>query len=493
MRQSSAGELNVSPQAVASALYLQDRIEPANEGASEMAYGESSFSRVRNELGSMLSERRASHVKVGITDLDGILRGKYLSTEKFLAGMESGLSFCDVIVGWDSNDQLYDNAKVTGWHTAYPDATIRVLPETVRLLPFEDNLPFFLCEFAGAGEAICPRNLLKRVIGALKERGFVAKAGFEYEFFLFDETPHSVRQKRYQDLRTITPGYFGYSILRTSTHADLCRDLLDMCNSMDMPLEGLHTETGAGVFEAALTADAALRSADKAVLFKTFSKVFAQRRNLMACFMAKWSKEWPGQSGHIHVSLAYEDGTSAFRDDSAPHGMSSTMRYFVGGMQRLLPDVLCMAAPTVNSYSRFVPGFWAPTSASWGIENRTTALRVIPGSPSAQRVEYRIAGADANPYLALSAALGSGLWGIENRIEPGEPIVGSSYNKDDASETRLPLDLGTAAEMLKSSKAARSIFGDAFVDHFAATRNWENREFRKHIGDWELARYFEII
>lgn len=165
-----------------------------------------------------------------------------------------------------------------------------------------------------------------------------------------------------------------------------------------MPIEGLHTETGPGVLEAALTVDDALAAADKAALFKTFAKAVAQRRKLMATFMAKWSPDYPGQSGHIHVSLIDSDGKSVFHDPSAEGSMSTAMRHFVGGQQALLPQVLGMVAPTVNSYTRLIPGFWAPTSATWGIENRTTALRVIPGSAKSQRVEYRIAAADGNPY-----------------------------------------------------------------------------------------------
>jgi glutamine synthetase len=323
--------------------------------------------------------------------------------------------------------------------------------------------------------------------------GFAASAALEYEFFLFDETPESVRAKGYRDLKPLTPGYFGYSVLRSSVHAEIYDELLSTCRSMDMALEGLHTETGPGVLEAAIGVDTALRAADKAVLFKTFAKVLAQRRGLMATFMAKWSPNWPGQSGHIHLSLKGADGRPAFHDEAAPHRMSETMRHFVGGQQKLLPALLAMIASTVNSYSRLIPGFWAPTSATWGVENRTTALRVIPGSPSAQRVEVRIAAADANPYIALAASLGAGLWGIENKVEPDEPVQGNAYALPDLPDFALPRTLWEAAQALKASAEARALFGDAFVDHFAATREWEEREFRRHITDWELARYFEII
>ncbi|HTF35179.1 MAG TPA: glutamine synthetase, partial [Myxococcota bacterium] len=158
-----------------------------------------------------------------------------------------------------------------------------------------------------------------------------------------------------------------------------------------------------------------------------------------------------------------------------------------------LPELLALVAPTINSYRRLVPGYWAPTIASWGIENRTCALRVIPGSPKSQRVEYRIAAADGNPYLALAAALGSGLWGIEHGLELGPPVTGNAYSQEASQEGALPRTLWEAAGRLRSSAAARELFGDAFVEHFAATREWEEREFRKHVSDWELARYFEII
>ena len=169
------------------------------------------------------------------------------------------------------------------------------------------------------------------------------------------------------------------------------------------------------------------------------------------------------------------------------------MRWFIGGQQALMPELLAMVAGTVNSYSRLVPGYWAPTSATWGVENRTTALRVIRGGPSSQRVEYRIAAADINPYIALSAAIGSGLWGIEHRIEPDDAVEGNSYDREHPPHRRLPATLYEAAERLAASKPARALFGDEFVEHYAATRQWEEREFRKAITDWELARYFEII
>jgi len=413
----------------------------------------------------IVKQRGLTHVKVGVHDIDGILRGKYIHVDKFRSALEGGFGFCDVVLGWDMNDQLYDNVTYTGWHTGYPDATVRILPETCREIATEPGNLMFLCEFVDKAEEICPRGTLRRVLARAKKLGFEVKVGFEYEFFVFAETPQTIREKGYRNLKPISPGFFGYSMLRNSVLSDFYRDLLDMCETMDMGIEGLHTETG---------------------------KVLAQKQGWLATFMAKWSKDWPGCGGHMHMSL-WKGGKPVFFDEKAPHRMSRTMRQFVGGQAALMPELLGMVASNVNSYRRLIPGFWAPTASTWGVENRTTSLRVIPGSAKSTRVEYRVAAADANPYLALAAAVGSGLWGVENGIDPGEPVEGNSYALEHPDETQLPRTLMDAAGRLKASKPARALFGDAFVDHYAATRDWEEREFRKAITDWELDRYMEII
>jgi glutamine synthetase len=442
---------------------------------------------------AIVEERGLLHVKVGVFDNDGVLRGKYIDRDKFFAALDKGLGFCDVVLGWDSNDQQYDNVSFTGWHTAFPDAQVRLLPQSCRALPLEGDMLLFLGEFSGTAEEVCPRAVLRRVLQRAAGMGYGALAAAEFEFFLFNETPDSVRDKGYRALKNLTPGYFGYSILRTGVHVELYQALLQLGADMRMPIEGLHTETGPGVIEAALHYTEALEAADRAALFKTFVKVLAQRRGLMATFMAKWSQKLPGQSGHLHLSLLRADGAAVFYDDSRPQTISDELRWFVGGQQALMPELLAMVASTVNSYSRLVPGYWAPTAATWGIENRTCALRVIQGGPKSQRVEYRIAGADINPYLAIAAAIGSGLWGIEHRIEPDEPLTGNAYERSLPAKRHLPRTLGEAAHRLARSRAAQQLFGAPFVAHFAASREWEEREFRRAVTDWELARYFEII
>lgn len=439
------------------------------------------------EARRVVNERAVPHVKVGLFDLDGILRGKYISREKFLSALDGGFGFCDVVLGWDSDDKLVDNLSYTGWHTGYPDATARVLPETGRNLPYEDDGLFFLGEFSGAAEKLCPRALLRKTIDRIREAGFEPYSAFEYEFFCFDETPESVREKNFQNLKPLTPGNFGYSVLRNSVKNEFHRELWSVCDAMQLGLEGLHTETGPGVLEAAITVDKSLDAADKAALFKTFAKVVAERNDKMVTFMARWNANLPGQSGHIHMSLK-----DAFFDPDAPHGISPTMRHFIAGCQKLMPELLVMVASTVNSYTRLQPGFWAPTNATWSVDNRTCALRAISGSNKSQRLEYRVAASDANPYLALAAALASGLYGIQHKLEPTAPVQGNAYTQQDEA-LKLPETLWEAAQKFRQSQFARDFFGADFVDHFATTREHEEREFRKHVTDWELKRYFEII
>jgi glutamine synthetase len=444
----------------------------------------------------IVEERGLTHVKVAMADMDGVLRGKYLSRDKFFSALEGGFGFCNVVFGWDCTDQLYDAAskvEYAGWHNGYRDDEVRIVPETCRELPF-DNTLLFLCEVSGAeGAKVCPRNVLGRVLQKADSMGYTVFSGFEYEFFGFMETPHSAAEKGYRNLKLLTPTSSGYSVLRSSVQAEFFQDLLTVGQQMGFPIEGLHTEAGEGAMEAAIGVDKGISSADKAILFKTFSKVVAQRRDLTLSFMAKYSLDLPGCGGHLHMSLKDRDGKPLFYDPSAPHLISDTMRHFIGGLQQLMPSFLAMVAPTVNSFSRLVPGYWAPTSATWGVDNRTCALRVIGGSPKSQRVEYRVTSADSNPYLVQSAVLASGLWGIEHKIEPTPPTQGNAYAQTTPKEYELPRTLTEAASMLRQSEAARASFGNEFVDHFASTREWEDREYRRHISDWELKRYFEII
>ena len=446
------------------------------------------------ELEEWIDREGIRFFKIGVFDIDGVLRGKYVDRAKLRSAVDQGFGFCDVVLGWDMHDALYDRVEVSGWHTGYRDAPVRLDLGSLRRIPFEEDTLLLVGSFAGDYAEVCPRTILTRTIERAAALGFGVDAAFEYEFFLFDETPHSIREKGYRDLQPVTPGMFGYSVLRSSVHAEFHHDLIDLMEEFDCALEGLHTETGPGVLEAAIRYTRGVDAADRAAIFKTFTKVFAQRADLMATFMAKWSNDYPGQSGHLHISLAdLASGENAFHSEGAPSSMSETMQHFVAGQVHYLPELLAMVCSTINSYRRLVPGMWAPTSTNWGIENRTTAIRVIPAGPKGQRSEYRIAPADANPYLAQAAALASGLRGIEERLELPDAIEGNAYEDPRAQARALPTSLREASRAQRASTMARECFGDAFVDHFSATRDWEDQEFRKAVTDWDLSRYFEII
>lgn len=440
-------------------------------------------------------------VKVGVTDIDGLLRGKYMHREKFLSALEAGFGFCDVVLGWDIADQLYDNASYTGWHTGFPDAPVRIVPESGRQLSFEDGCWLFLSEFADAAAALCPRGVLTRVLQRARDMGFDTLAGFEYEFFVFDETRTSVADKQYRGMIPVAPGKTGYSLLRQSNLRGLYTGIFTGMAGMGIELEGIHEEMGAGVMEAALRADDALAASDKAALFKTYTKAIVQDRDLMATFMAKWSMDEAGQSGHLHLSLTAADGgRNAFHDPSAENGIAATMRHFIGGQQAHMAELTAMVAPTVNSYRRLIPGLWAPTDATWGIDNRTCAIRALPGDAKSQRIEYRVPGADANPYLVAAAAIASGLDGVANETEPEAAVTGNAYDREHPAHLRLPSNLSDAGKRLAGSAMARDWFGDAFVEHFAASRDWEARQLPDAHGDVpeeiataELERYFELI
>lgn len=450
----------------------------------------------KNQITAYIKDKDIQQVKFAFADIDGILRGKLIHSDKFLSGLKDGYGFCDVVFGWDSNDACYDNVELTGWHTGYPDKYCRIDLSTLRNIPWQGDVTFFLADFTqadGSSVPACPRSLLKRIAADCGDMGYQTKFAQEFEWFNFNETPHSLQDKEFTRLAPLTPGMFGYSILRASQHSGYYYDLFNLLAKFNVPLEGLHTETGPGVYEAAIISDDILVAADKAVLFKTAVKEIAAKHNIMATFMAKWNTSLPGCGGHIHQSLWNKDKTvNLFYDADDASRMSEIHKHYLAGQLYCLPHILPMYAPTINSYKRLVEGAWAPTTITWGLDNRTTAIRVINDSMKHSRIETRIPGADTNPYLAMSAALASGLYGIKHKIPLTiPPTVGNGYQ--DSTHGKLHTNLFDAATAMQNSAVAQELFGADFVQHFTQTRLWEWRQFGKQVTDWELKRYFEII
>ena len=450
---------------------------------------------MNDAIKNILADPKVTKVKLAVTDIDGILRGKVIHKKKFESVLEGGFGFCDVVFGWDCADKCYEGVDYTGWHTGYPDAHAVIDPTTLRRVPWDDDIPFFLGHFEdGKGEKlkVCPRNLLRSVNERCNDMGFKASFAQEFEWFNFRERAQDLHDRNFTAPQPITPGMFGYSLLRTSQNKAFFNQLFDDLFQFNVPLEGIHTETGPGVYEAAILYSDILLAADRAVLFKASAKEIGQQHGIIPSFMAKWNENLPGCSGHIHQSLWNKKGENIFFDQKADHKMSPIMESYLAGLLYCLPEILPCYAPNMNSFKRLVEGMWAPTTLTWGIDNRTTAIRALPGSEKSTRIELRVPGSDTNSYIAMAAALASGLYGIEQGLKLETPMtIGNGYlNQDNGS---LPPNLWEATQRMKNSKIANQLLGEDFIHHFAQTREWEWREAHQVVTDWELKRYFEII
>jgi glutamine synthetase len=394
------------------------------------------------------------------------------------------------------SDACYDNVKVTGWHTGYGDMEAKIDPSTIRTIPWEGDIPFFIADFdttVNDKSYVCPRTLLKKVIAEAEDMKFKPLFSQEFEWFNYRESSTSLYEKNFQNLNPITSGMFGYSLLKMAENDAYFSDLFDLMKDFNIPLEGLHTETGPGVTEAAIEYSDILEAADRAALFKLAAKQIGFKHGIISSFMAKQISSLPGCSGHIHQSLwDMEKKKNLFYDDSKAYEISDIMKSYIAGQLICLPEILPMFAPTINSYKRLVEGAWAPTNLTWGIDNRTTALRVLTTGKKSTRIEHRVVGSDTNSYLAMAAALASGLYGIKKGLKLETPATkGNGY--EDYSNGALPKNLWESSQKMKQSKIAKELFGDDFVDHFTKTREWEWREFSKEVTDWETKRYFEIL
>jgi len=435
----------------------------------------------KSALIEQLKSKKQTWIKIAFTDIDGVLRGKIIHIDKLIHAFENQMGFCEVVFGWDSQDMLYPKADLAGWHNGFPDTLMNLDSDTLREIPWENQLPFLMADFSQSDHPACPRNLLKKIAARTAKLGFETKFAQEFEWFFFHQSDHS----------PISSGMFGYSHLRLSQNSEFVQQILQNCAQFGITIEGFHTETGPGVYEACIQPDEILKAADHAVLFKSAIKELAYKHGYQASFMAKQKASLPGCGGHIHQSLWSMDKNLFYNPTTADH-MSDTMKSYLAGQLYCLPFIIPMFAPTINSYKRLVPDTWAPTTVSWGIENRTTALRALNNHEKLTRLEMRVPGADVNPYLAFAASLASGLYGIEHKLSLNDiETKGNAYTSKQLK--KLPNNLSLATATMRNSKIAKALFGDYFVKHFCMSREWEVDNFNKHVTDWEKNRYFEII
>ncbi|KAH7906371.1 glutamine synthetase guanido kinase [Hygrophoropsis aurantiaca] len=463
--------------------------------------------------------RKVTKVKVAGIDIDGVLRGKFMSREKFLAAASSdGFGFCSVIFGWDIHDTVYSRELlVSNRQNGYRDLVASIDLRTYRQISWENNVPFFLVNFLDPVTlkplSVDPRGILRRTTDIAATRDLECIAGVEYEYFNFKETPESVAEKKFTNLQPLTPGMHGYSLLRTQLNNDYFNELFDASLNFGIPIEGHHTETGPGVYETALAYTSALRMADNAILFKYLAKSIGMKHGVLPSFMAKPWGNLPGCSGHVHVSLKNSKGSNIFAvtpselkggrsnatNDDTKY-LSEEGEYFLAGILDGLPDIMPTLVPTINGYKRLVGGeaFWAPNAVTYGYDSRAASVRIIsPPSvpPSATRFEIRVPGADMNPYLALSAIFLLGMRGIEKKLPLSVKPVSAYQNNPELRQevSMLPHTLEEATDrMMRPDSVAREVFGDEFVDHFGGTRQNEVKLWNQAVTNWEVERYLEL-
>jgi len=445
--------------------------------------------RPSNNFQEALAALDAKIVHIGLPDLDAELRHKSVSADKAIKLAQHGYAFCEILYYWTINQkQLVE--------TTFPDQPATLHTDTLRQYPFENNAAFCLADFSGNFAEKSPRQLLQRQLIQAEQLGYQVQSAFEFEFNLFSQSRSQMKENGWRDLKHFAPDNRAYSLQTAAVHTDLIEGFRQCMQTLDIPLDAVHAEKGPGFFEAPLSYVCGIRAADNAVLFKNFARAYFARNGILSGFMAKLSQDLPGNSGHMHLSLIDKEGNPVFADVNDPQRISQTCRYFIGGLVRLLPELTLMCSHTVNAYKRLIPGTWAPIMSSWGIQNRTAAVRVINDYPKATRIEFRVPAADTNPYTALAMCLAAGLYGIREKIDPGEAAIDSVYDLPIDDSAVLPKDLSEAVERFTASKAAHVLFGSDFVQMYAAIRGKEAEDYAaylREVSPWELERYLGIV
>lgn len=446
---------------------------------------------------AFFAEHDIRTVRIGGTDIDGLLRGKRVPANYFLESVwRKGSNICDILFGWDIGDEPLDNLTYTGWHTGYPDVTLLPDLSTMRIVPWEPGAATVLCDIVkldGAPLEISPRQVLKQVIAEANAAGYDPIAAYEFEFYVFADSPRDLAARGWRDAEPITAGHRTYSIYRGTSTEFLIGEIRESLRKCGIFIEASNSEHGPGQFEVNIHYADALAAADQAVILKHAVKEIAAKHGHTATFMAKIRPDWAGSSGHVHQSLTVRGDAPAFANPADPATLSDLGLNYVAGLLDLAPAFTALYCPTINSYKRTEGGSWAGASATWGKDNRTVAIRAIPSDGPAARVENRVPGADANPYLVVAANIASGLHGVLNTMTPPSAITGNAYAAPAGSVVHLPMSLAEATALLRASTTARKLLGDAFVDHFALTRDWEITQFGKAVTDWETARYLEMV
>jgi glutamine synthetase len=440
-------------------------------------------------LRSEVDAGRIDTVLIAMTDMQGRLQGKRLTASHFLDEVvEHDAEGCNYLLAVDVDMNTVEGYAMSSWERGYGDFVFKPDLETLRVVPWQEGTALAMCdlEWEDATPVVAsPRQILKRQLERLSERGLEAWVGTELEFLVFMDTYEEAWRKRYRDLEPANYYNVDYSLLGTARIEPLLRRIRNSMAGAGLAVENAKGECNFGQHEINFRFDRALATADGHAIYKNGAKEIAAQEGCSLSFMPKFD-EREGNSCHIHLSLRREDGTPVFVDG---HGFSPMFENFLAGQLACLREFTLFFAPNINSYKRYAKGSFAPTAVAWGKDNRTCSMRVV-GHGGSLRVENRLAGGDVNPYLAIAAMIAAGLHGMENELPLEEEFVGNAYEAD---KPHVPTNLREAQQLFAESEAARSAFGVEVVEHYLNMARVEIEAFEAAVTDWERYRNFERL
>ncbi|WP_020666677.1 glutamine synthetase family protein [Amycolatopsis nigrescens] len=444
-----------------------------------------------DQLRELVAAGTVDTVLVAITDMQGRLQGKRCDAEYFLNEVvPHATEACNYLLAVDVDMNTVDGYELSSWERGYGDFVLRPDFATLRRVPWQEGTALVIADvewISGGAVPVSPRQVLRRQLDRLAERGLAAFVGTELEFIVFEDTYEQAWNRGYAGLTPANQYNVDYSMLGTGRIEPLLRRIRREMTGAGMYVESAKGECNPGQQEIAFRYTDALATCDNHSIYKTGAKEIAAQEGKSLTFMAKYN-EREGNSCHIHVSLRSAEGEAVLAGDR-PGGFSKLMEHFIAGQLACLREFTYFLAPNINSYKRFVPGSFAPTAVAWGTDNRTCALRVV-GHGGSLRVENRVPGGDVNPYLAVAALIAAGLHGIEHELPLEPELSGNAYTSD---KPTVPATLREAAGLLAGSERAMAAFGEDVVAHYLNAANVELTAYDAAVTDWERVRGFERL
>jgi glutamine synthetase len=444
------------------------------------------------QLKSKLARGEVDTVQVVFPDVFGRLLGKRVTARHFADSiLPHGTHGCNYLLTVDLEMEPVPGFKLANWESGYGDFALKPDLSTLRLIPWQPGAALVTCDLwhhGGAPVEEAPRQILRRQLERLSAGRRACMTASELEFFLFNHSYHDAATRHFLDLTPSSDYRIDYHVSQPARDEAIMRALRNLMDAAGVPIESSKGEWGKGQHEVNFIFDEPLAMADRHAVFKQGAREIAVQNGKCVTFMPKFDAGEVGSSCHIHISL-WGRGRNLFWDAKKRQG-SKMFRQFLGGLMKYGPELCYFFAPTINAYKRYQPGSWAPTKMAWAFDNRTVGYRVV-GEGNSFRIENRMPGADANPYLAFAAMLAAGLAGVEENLDCGEVYAGNAYT--DPNLPSLPRSLRDAADLLDKSRLARKAMGDAVVEFYVHTARAEAQSYDNAVTDWERKRYFERI